>query len=85
MSTYEIEEGVYTRDWGKALQVHDVSRCKQYSAPKARCMQTTAKKRLLPVSNTYATDASGTLAALTDINKESCVLLGVKQNALDKF
>ncbi|KAI4159870.1 MAG: hypothetical protein LQ342_006198 [Letrouitia transgressa] len=48
-------------------------------------METATKRRLLSVSNTYTTDAHSTLAALTDINEESCALLGVKQNAIDNF
>lgn len=87
MSVHEFKEweGAYTHDWGKLLQVEDVSRCNQYSPPPARNIGAATKIRLLTTSKVDTKDAHHTLAALKDVNEESCALLGVKQDAFDNF
>lgn len=87
MSIHELEgfEGVYVRDLGKTLQVHDVSRCSQSAIFPSRVVEGTTKSRLLGSSNAYATKAHETLAALKAVDKDTCALLEVRQNTFDEF
>ena len=90
MSTHELEgpwgpESVYVRDLKETLQVYDVSHCSQYSAPPARDIEGSTKRRLLRISSTYTTDANRTLVALESIDKETRALFGAKQDAYNNF
>lgn len=87
MSVYELEgsEGVYVRDFRKTLQVHEVSCCSHYSVSSIRDVGGPTRNRLLGGSNTYATEAHNILATLKVVDKETCALLGVRQNAFDTF
>lgn len=73
------------RDFRKTLRVHDVSCCSQYSVLPIRDVGGPTKSRLLGGSNTYATEAHNILATLKVVDKETCALLGVRQNAFDLF
>lgn len=87
MSVRELAhpDGVYVPELGKSLQVLDISRWSQYIALPAREIKGSAREKLLDTSNTNTTEALGTLAALKNINEETCALLGVRHDTLDDF